>query len=197
MSGELQKYTNQAANVLARIENIESIEITSEAEQTNCEDMRTLTRRIIKEANVARLARGAPLRQMLKDIDGDWAELLEKLNKADSIFTPALKVWAVKQDAIAEQRRIEAAAVQAEAVKTGEIVQQAPVNAPAPTHHSNVGTTHYEDDCEVEILDPMAVDRDLCVPSIELIKAAWLGGRKIIAGCNITPSKKLTGRLSR
>jgi len=170
----------------------EDIQIETDEQQTNIQDLLILGRRAQKEVEATLKEYTDPIRaaeKAVRDRFKPYQNLLElvcgRMAQADSAYRQ-------KKTKAIEEARIEAMKAQAaqitEAKDTGEVVDL-PTEVIKPiekTSHANVGTVTYRKDFDIQVVNPDLVPRDLCVPDMVKIRARVKSGVLEIPGCLIT-----------
>lgn len=171
-----------------------TVKITSEAEQHNAEDLLIHARQATKEAEAKKKELKAPMKEAERGIDNLFDPYLSKLSMAITVVNSELQRYHTEKTREAEEARLLAMAEQAakiaEANETGEIFEICQTSEIIPsipkTSHANLGSVTYREGIEIIIVEPQKVPRDLCVPSLPLIRARAESGIRDIPGVLIT-----------
>ena len=126
---------------------------------------------------------------------------LEKLDIGIKAVGAALNDWNRKQTQLADAARMKVLTEQAqkiaEAKETGEVVEfftTEVIPEVAKTSHAHLGDVTYRGHCEISVVNPDLVPRDLCDPSLSKIRKRAESGVKDIPGVIITWGKTPVGR---
>ena len=118
---------------------------------------------------------------------------MSRLETAISILNRQLTSY--HEGLVALRREEEARALEAQAARmreaqeTGEMVEPpGALSVPnvTKTSRANMGTVTYRDDLDIRVVDPVKVPRDLCQPSLPLIRARVRSGVTNIPGVLVT-----------
>lgn len=174
------------------LKHLETIQVSNEAEQKDAEEMLISARYALKVLEARRKEALDPFKEQIEVINGLFKPLVEKINAGISGLLRALDLWRQEQERIAVAKRIEIEAAENAArealLLTGELISVPadPWPVVKKTSRSGLGTVTYRDDLKIEIIDPVLVPRDLCMPDLPRIRARAKSGFRIIPGVRIT-----------
>jgi hypothetical protein len=170
----------------------EEIQIETDEQQTNIQDLLILGRRAQKEVDAKLKEYTDPIRaaeKAVRDLFKPYQNLLElvcgRMSQADSAYRQ-------KKTKAIEEARIAAMKAQAaqitEAKETGEVVDLSTetIKPIEKTSHAHVGTVSYRKDWDIQVVNPDLVPRDLCAPDMGKIRARVKSGVLEIPGCIIS-----------
>jgi len=168
---------------------IAEVRVTSPDEQKNAEDLLISARAALRTADEKRRDLTRPLDEAKRRIIDLFNPYVSRLETAISMLNRELTSYhqglvALQQE---EERRAmeEQAARMREAAETGEVVDL-PEALSVPnvnkTSHAHMGTVTYREDWDIQVVDPVKVPRDLCQPSLPLIRARVRSGITNISG---------------
>jgi len=178
------------------------LKVDSPESQKNAEDLLISARAAHREAEEKRKELTRPLDEAKRRIMALFAPYLERLETGIGILNRELTGY---RNALLELQREEerrALEEQAERLRrareTGEVVD--PVEAPAAMPHvaktsrANLGSVTYRDEWDIKVVDPAAVPRDLCEPSMPRIRARVKSGVTEIPGVLVSRRTVSTAR---
>ena len=197
----IQSPTPKAESIITALEEqsqpifkwLHSLKVTSPTQQKEAEDLLISARYAWKQADTKRKELTHPLDEAKKRIIQLFQPYMNRLETGVTILNRELTTYHEALVALAREREIKALEDQAarmrEAAQTGELLE--PVDAPgvpsAPkTSRANLGTVTYRKDLDVQVIQPALVPRDLCEPSLSLIRARVRSGVTDIPGVLIT-----------
>jgi len=171
-----------------------NIQVTTDVEQKNAEDMLIDAKAALKEAEEKRKDLTRPLDESKARIIALFKPYVETLQKGINLLNTALFTYHDKKRIEAEATRLAALAEQAARVAAageGEMIE--PLARPTQPEVSKTSRTHlgivtYKEDYDIQIVSPNDVPRDLCEPSLPKIRARVKSGVLNIPG--VLVSKK-------
>lgn len=180
---------------------LHDLTVTSPEEQKNAEDLLISARQAWRQADEKRKELTRPLDDAKQRIIELFRPYMNRLDTGINILNRGLTTYHQSLVALRQQEEQRAMETQAarmrEAETTGEIVEplQAP-NVPdvAKTSRANLGTITYRDIWDVRVVDATKVPRDLCEPSLPLIRARIKSGVTIIPGVLATKRPSTVAR---
>ena len=185
---------------------LDNVKVTTDNEQKNAEDILISAKGAIKEAESVRKSITAPMDEAKSRVMALFRPYTDRLQVGVNAINKALTVRHAQVVAQQEEERnarlMEEAArmeeVQEVAKVTGEVVEFQPLDdlvpIPSKTHQANLGSVTYREGIEVEIINANLVPRDLCLPSLKMIKARAESGITDIPGVVITKGYTPIGR---
>jgi len=185
---------------------LDNVKVTNDEEQKNAEDLLISAKGAIKEREAARKSVTGHMDKAKAEVMALFRPGIDHLQIGVDAITKMLQVRHAQVVAQQEEERnarlMEEAArmeeVQEVAKVTGEVVEFQPLDdlvpIPSKTHQANLGSVTYREGIEVEIINANLVPRDLCLPSLKMIKARAESGITDIPGVVITKGYTPIGR---
>jgi hypothetical protein len=169
-----------------------TVSITTEREQKDCEANLILAKRAYNRADEIRKDLIEPSQEAIKRVNTLFSQYLNQLQFGIKSTQTALNNWRVRQGEEAN-RLLDTVASDYiarvnEAKQTGEIVEppRLPTLEQPKTSYSGPGSITYMDGFEIRIIDENKVPRDLCKPDMVRIRSRIKSGVKEIDGVLIT-----------
>ena len=172
---------------------LQNLHVNSPEEQTKAEDLLISTRHAWKQADEKRRELTRPLDDAKQRVIELFNPYLNRLQTAITILNRELTTYHQTLVALRLDKEREAMETQAVRMKqaeaTGEVVD--PLQLPdvpnvVKTSHANLGTVTYRDEWQVKVVNAAKVPRDLCEPSLPMIRARVKSGVTNIPGVLVT-----------
>ena len=169
-----------------------SVQVTTDVEQKAAEDVLIDAKAALKEAEEVRKGLTRPVDETKARIIGLFKPYIERLQNGIKVLNSVLCEYHDQKRIAAEAVRLAALAEQAArfaAAGEGEIIE--PLSRPtepevAKTSHTHLGSVTYRSLPDIQIISPRDVPRDLCEPSMRLIRARVNSGVLDIPGVLIS-----------
>jgi hypothetical protein len=187
---ELEALEEQSQPILTWLADLK---VASPEEQKNAEDLLISARQAWRSADEKRKELTRPLDEAKRRIMELFKPHMARLETGINILNRQLTAY--HESLVALQREEERRALEAQAARmreaqeTGELVgppETLSVPNVTKTSRAHMGTVTYRDDLDIRVVEPAKVPRDLCEPSMALIRARVKSGLKDIPGVLVT-----------
>ena len=178
-----------------------SVQVTNDEEQKNAEDLLIGARHALKQATDLRMELTRPLDESKKRIINMFRPYMLRLETGINDINAQLGKYREAKRIEADAQRMAALAEEAARIRetrgTGEVLE--PVAKPVPpeppkTSRTHLGSVTYREDYDIQIVSPQDVPRDLCEPSMTLIRARVKSGITTIPGVLVSRKVITTAR---
>ncbi len=182
------------------LKHLANIQITNNAQKTECEDMLINARAALKDGKSKLAELLEPLVREQETIKGAFKPFITQLTTGTESINNALGGYHQKQENIAQEERnrilTEQAHVIAMSKETGQICDMTvqPLPEVAKTSQANVGSVSYIDGFDLQITDASLIPRQYCDPNPVKLRAAIKSGVKEIPGVLVIAKKILQTR---
>jgi len=169
-----------------------NVQVTTDAEQKAAEDVLIDAKGALKEAEEKRKELTRPVDETKARIIGLFKPHIERLQNGIKVLNSVLCAYHDQKRIAAEAVRLAALAEQAARFKAageGEIIEplsRSVLAEVAKTSRAHLGTVTYRGGYDIQIVSPRDVPRDLCEPSMPLIRARVNSGVLDIPGVLIS-----------
>lgn len=178
--------------------------VTNAKEQKDAENLLIAARGAFKEAEDKRKELTRPLDESKSRIIALFKPYLDRLATGITSLNAVLGKYHQQLAIQAEAARLTQLAEEAARIKAagedGEVLEPlaVPIDASvAKTSRADLGTVTYRDDYDIQVVNPSQVPRDLCEPSMTMIRARVKSGVLNIPGVLISKKVVSTARGAR